>query len=129
MRLQFWETRLSSYIESMRKVEFVWGETDCCNFTSGAIEAITGERITFPILDSALTANRYIKESGGIESVVGEYLTEKDVLYASRGDVVSAEINDDICIGVCMGDSLVFKTLDGIAVHPISSIRKAWGID
>lgn len=38
-----WPVRLNEYIIEVEKKEFKLGTHDCCTFTAGAIEAITGE--------------------------------------------------------------------------------------
>lgn len=37
-----WEARLAAYLEPLRARPFAWGLHDCCTFTAGAVEAMTG---------------------------------------------------------------------------------------
>jgi hypothetical protein len=41
-RLPDWETRLAAFLEPLRLRAFAWGKHDCCIFTAGAVEAMTG---------------------------------------------------------------------------------------
>jgi hypothetical protein len=37
-----WEARLAAYLEPLRLRAFAWGQHDCCTFSAGAVEAMTG---------------------------------------------------------------------------------------
>ena len=131
MRLINWETNLNNYIESMSNAPFVWGVSDCCNFANGAIKSITGDYVKIGVeINSEKDALNYIKNNGDVEEIADNYLDRKDVLYASRGDIVSAFVDGKrIGLGVCMGDYAAFKTADGITRKPINEFLNAWSVD
>ena len=131
MRLVNWETELNSYIESENDKPFIWGKSDCCHFAIGAVEAVTGQKInTNETINNKKEAIEFLRNNGSVEDLADRYLNRKDVLYSSRGDIVSAIVDgQNIGLGVCMGDYMSFKTGTGLLRLNINSVLNAWSVE
>lgn len=88
-----WDTRLAAYLEPLRARPFVWGKHDCCTFTAGAVEAMTGidpipefrGRYTTAI-GSARALRRY--GAGTLAATLDGKFTRIDPAFAHRGDII-----------------------------------------
>lgn len=128
-----WEQRLADYVESRRGVEFEWGRHDCCVFTAGAIEAMTGADFTsaHQRYSTALGAARVIRDAGGISALPGRHgLHQIEPLScAGRGDVVLVEIDGRESLGVCLGADSFFASAIGIATIKTAACVAAWRVE
>ena len=125
-RVSVWETRLSEYIASKRNVTFEWGMDDCCTFSAGAVEALTG---VDPMpeyrgkYDTALGSARALSGKK-LGEVLDEKFPEVPIGFAQRGDLV---LMDD-CVGVVAGDYAWFISEVGLERVKRSLWEKAWGV-
>lgn len=128
-RISTWEAALSDYITAKRKQEFEYGVHDCCTFTFGAVEAMTGEDLMAPFrgqynsLASSVVALRDIGQ-GDLESTVDAHLPIIPIGRAQRGDVVLY----DGSIGVVAGGYAWFVSDDGFERIPRIMWDKAWSV-
>ena len=131
MRYPNWEQRLSEYLKAQEQAPFVWGVNDCAHFAAGAAKAITGVGFgeCYPC-DSALSAARMIKQSGGLLAIADNHYRRVPVTFAQRGDAVAADVSGDgLSLGVCRGMDAVFKTADSLLIVPMSVIYAAWRVE
>lgn len=125
-RASDWETRLGEYIASKRGEPFAWGANDCCTFSAGAVEALTG---VDPMpeyrgkYDTALGSARVL---GGktLEEVLDEKFAHVPIGFAQRGDLVL--VGD--CVGVVAGDYAWFVSDDGLERVKRDLWDKAWKV-
>lgn len=128
-RLSDWESRLSDYISSMRDVPFEYGTNDCCTFSFGAVEAVTGEDKMAEFrgqYDSMMGSYRALKNigAGDLESTMDAKFSQVLVGLAQRGDIAFF----DDSIGVVMGSFAWFISDDGLERVPRSMWEKCWSV-
>lgn len=115
-RIDLWEGRLASLIDKARDTSFEWGKHDCALFAADGVQALTG----FDPASPYRGRYRSEKEAGKILSKVGgliglmETVAESqgwrsvEPLFAQRGDVVMAEVDGLMPLGVCTGSHFAF---------------------
>jgi hypothetical protein len=126
MRLSDWEARLNDYISSKRGEAFAWGENDCCTFSAGAVEALTGVDPMTEYRGKYDTALGSARALGGktLEEVLDEKFPEAPIGFAQRGDLV---LMDD-CVGVVAGDYAWFVSDVGLERVKRGLWDKAWKV-
>lgn len=127
MRLDNWQTNLSSLIESKRNEEFKFGTFDCSLWACMAIEAVNGLVIHDRYLGRYTTPTGALKKLRQLDQVkqpielFEKYLGERQAIaFAKKGDVVFTS-NPDLDIelpvdfdifgpvlGVCYGQNSIF---------------------
>jgi hypothetical protein len=126
-RLPDWEARLAAYLEPLRTRAFVWGEHDCCLFSAGAVEAMTGVdpmpefrgRYSTPI-GSARALTRY--GAGRLDATLDTKFRRISASLAQRGDIVMS----NGLLGVCLGAFLVAVGSEGDREGLIRIERARW---
>jgi len=125
-RVSTWEYLLSRYIISIRKQPFAWGTHDCCTFSAGAVEAMTGED-PMPEFrgkyDTALGSARVL-DGRSLEQVIDEKFEETPIGFAQRGDLA---LFDD-CVGVVAGHYAWFVGEDGLERVERAMWDKTWRV-
>jgi len=124
-----WETRLSEHIEAHRTAAFEWGRCDCCTFSMGAIQAMTGVDHMSEFrghYSSELGSLRALKRigAGSLESTLDDKFTPAPIARARRGDLAFFAG----CVGVVMGDFAWFMAEDGLEKVPRRMWDKAWAV-
>lgn len=130
-RLPDWPQRLDAFIESRRGTPFAYGSHDCCLFSAGAVEAITGENVAARWhYTNEIGARRLMAKWGGVDGLVTAALGDPcHPSQAGRGDIVMAELTNGETIGVCLGAVCAFaEEPQGVALRPRSLILKAWKV-
>jgi len=105
-RYKDWPERLNDYFVSVRNKEFEYGVFDCCIFTAGAVEAITGEDHMEEFRDqyeSKESSDKALEEIGNG--------TLYDTLAAKFGDPIPGSIGQ-------RGDIAMFEGCCGIVTGP-----------
>lgn len=129
MRVDGWESKLNDVIS--QSSVFEWGTNDCCMFAVRVVEAITGIDHGKPYRGYKTergAASRLLKH-GGVEGIATKELGEpKSTLLAKRGDVVSFETQDQIALGICIGDKIVAVSKAGIVSLSMREAIKAWSV-
>ena len=125
-----WETRLSQYIEAHRTAQFEWGRCDCCTFSMGAIEAVTGVDHMSEFrghYSSELGSLRALKRigAGNLEKTLDTKFSPIPIGRAKRGDLAFFAG----CVGVVMGDFAWFMAEDGLEKVPRRMWDKAWAVN
>jgi hypothetical protein len=125
-RVSDWETRLSEYIASKRSVTFEWGVEDCCTFSAGAVEVLTGVDPVPEYRGAYSTALQSARVLDGktMEEVLDSKFPEVPIGFAQRGDLV---LMDD-CVGVVAGDYAWFVSDVGFERVKRGLWEKAWGV-
>lgn len=103
-----WDARLAAYLEPLHARPFAWGTHDCCIFSAGAVEAMTGVdpmpefrgRYTTAI-GSARALTRY--GAGTLEATLDGKFEPIAPALAQRGDVVMSSG----LLGICWGGFLI----------------------
>lgn len=129
MRLDDWETRLLEYLAGHSK-RFVWGQSDCGLFASGAVEAMTGVH-PFPRFvgaydtrEGAALALRMMGE-GTLVRTFDSRFPRCAPGMARRGDLVMASN----AMGVCLGGHGVFLgEAEGFVNIPRAAFALAWRV-
>lgn len=106
-----WEARLAAYLEPLRLRLFEWGVHDCCTFTGGAVEAMTGVdpmaefRGKYRSAASSIRALRTLG-AGDLERTLDTKFQPVTPALAQRGDIIMHNGLLGICLGavaVCVG--------------------------
>jgi hypothetical protein len=109
-----WEARLAAYLEPMRARAFAWGKHDCCTFTAGAVEAMTG---VDPMPEfrgkyrSAAGSTRALRRIGGgdLPRTLDMKFQQIPASLAQRGDIIM----HDGLLGICLGAAVVAVGREG----------------
>lgn len=126
MRLSDWEARLSAYIAEKRSEPFAWGQHDCCTFSAGAVEAITGTDPMPEFRGKYDTALGSVRVLGGktLAEVLDDKFEPVPIGFAQRGDLAMF----DNCVGVVAGDYGWFVSEDGLERVKRPLWDKAWRV-
>jgi len=128
-RLPDWEARLAAYLEPLRAVPFAWGHHDCCTFTAGAVEAMTG---VDPMPEyrgrysTAIGSARALRRfgAGDLASTMSAKFSAVSPALAHRGDIIMS----DGLLGICMGGFLAAVGSEGGREGLIRINRRAWSV-
>lgn len=130
-RLHDWPQRLSAYLFARRETPFEWGRHDCCKFSAGAVEAMTGVDPSAPWpYSNEIGARRLMLKHDGVAGLVTAALGEPcHPSAAGRGDIVLAYLDHGPTAGVCLSQMCAFaEEPAGIAMLPRTVIRIAWKV-
>jgi hypothetical protein len=121
-----WEMLLADYLRSNQATPFAWGSHDCCTFTAGAVEAITGEDKMPEFRGSYNTALGAARALGDktLEDILDTKFDEIPIGFAQRGDI--ALMGD--AIGVVDGGFAYFVGEEGLEKINRKEWDKAWGV-
>ena len=116
-RLINWEVLLNQYIDSVRDRKFEWGVFDCCVFSAGVIQAVTGIDYMYEFrgkYDSEASSQQAL-ESIGKGNLYKTLLSKfgkpgRNVAIYEKGDLV---LYKGIC-GVVIGRKSLFITEAGL---------------
>lgn len=122
-RKEDWQQALNKTVEAARERPFLWGEHDCCIFTTSVVEAMTGVDL-MQNLRGEYTTEEEAKEVLKIKCGKTLYRTLQKFFgqaispaIAHRGDVMYRRDGDFPSVGICLGDVSVFvganETSDG----------------
>jgi hypothetical protein len=127
MRVENWESKLNAYIEENKDKAFKYGTWDCCIFTAGAVQIVTGfNHITEFKYKTKKTAEKLLKEGGGIEAILDSKFDRKSIpCMAKRGDIILY----NKAIGVCVGNKAIFLNEEGYATVPMKDWEVTWGVE
>lgn len=122
-----WDARLAAYLEPLRTRPFAWGEHDCCTFTAGAVEAMTGvdpipefrDRYTTAI-GSARALRRY--GAGTLAATLDGKFARISPPLAHRGDLIMSSG----LLGLAWGAFLIAVGSDGDREGLVRIERARW---
>lgn len=116
---------LSDYIKPYRGKQAVWGESDCCLFALGWVEATTNQTLKRPMYNGKREALALIKQAGGLANLCDSVLSP--VAYKSRylpelGEIAiikTAHHGDVAVIGAGHGTAL-WRTQNDVTIINIT---------
>lgn len=126
-RLPDWEARLAAYLAPLRAMPFAWGAHDCCTFTAGAVEAVTGVdpmpefRGRYRTRLGSLRALRRFG-AGTLEATIDAKFARTHAAIAQRGDLVMS----NGVMGLCFGAFLIAVGSEGDREGLIRIDRARW---
>ncbi len=126
-RLPDWDARLAAYLEPLRLRAFAWGSHDCCTFTAGAVEAMTG---IDPIpefrgaYDDAIGAARALRTlgQGTLAATLDRKFAAIAPALAQRGDIVMT----GGLLGICWGSFVMVVGREGEREGLLRLDRTEW---
>jgi len=126
-RLPDWEARLAAYLEPLRARAFAWGEHDCCTFTAGAGDAMTGADPMPEFRGRYSTARGSARAlmrygAGTLDATLDRKFERVSAALAHRGDVVMTEG----LLGIGMGAILVAVGSEGEREGLVRIARASW---
>lgn len=129
-RREDWAERLHDYLDERRDVPFAWGTNDCASFAAGAVQAMTGESLQIPQVESAAAYLHFLRDYGPLDAIVDDTLGERlpSPAFAQRGDVVLLFVDERATLGVCIGVEAAAPGQDGMLTVPMSTATAAWRV-
>lgn len=134
MRRHDWPQRLAEFIAASHAEPFAYGTHDCCRFAARCVDALTDGGVVarmdaeHPYSDEA-GAYAVVDAAGGLAELVSLYLGEPiHPAHAGRGDVVLAELEHGLTVGVCLGRDCAFAAETGLTFRPRSVALTAWKV-
>ncbi len=122
-----WDARLAAYLEPLRTRAFAWGAHDCCTFTAGAVEAMTGidpmpefRGRYATAIGSARALRRY--GAGTLEATLDTKFGRVPAPLAQRGDLVMTTG----LLSIAWGSFSIAVGADGDQEGLIRLDRAAW---
>ncbi|MCZ8339624.1 MAG: hypothetical protein O9345_15980 [Burkholderiaceae bacterium] len=129
-RREDWAEALAGYLDERRDVPFAWGENDCASFAAGAVQAMTGESLQIPQVESAAAYLHFLRDHGPLDAIVDDTLGERlpSPAFAQRGDVVLLFVDERATLGVCIGVEAAAPGQDGMLTVPMPTATAAWRV-
>ena len=123
-----WDARIAAYLEPLRLRPFEWGRHDCCTFTAGAVEAMTG---VDPMPEfrgrysTAVGSARALRRfgAGTLAATLDGKFAPIAAPLAQRGDIVMA----DGLLGIAWGSFMFAVGREGDREGLIRIDRATWG--
>lgn len=130
MRLPDWQSRLALFVEERRAVPFAWGSNDCAMFARDAVKAMTGRDPVGKSLlySTAAGAASILKKKSFERRLTGMFGEPVPRKLAQRGDVVLAEVEGRVLLGICLSDCWAAPCETGLAMRPMSEVISAWRV-
>lgn len=126
-RVTHWESKLTDFIAKCSNIPFEWGTHDCATFARKCVELITNQKLDIPTWSSKKEALLLLSEKS-LEEYVDEVLTQVDVNYVQRGDVVATNTDEGMALGIYVSPTGAFASKNGILYIPREQIVKAWRV-
>jgi hypothetical protein len=122
-----WEARLAAYLEPLRLRAFSWGRHDCCTFSAGAVEAMTGvdpmpefRGHYSTAIGSARALSRFGRKT--LAATLDAKFEAVPASLAQRGDIVMS----GGLLGICWGAVLFAVGREGEREGLVRIDRRAW---
>lgn len=131
MRIDGWENILYDYLNKSKDLCFEWGANDCALWASSFVDLITGSNYASDwrgLYNTEEGAASLMAERGfaNCEAIADNYLQEKILKLASRGDLVLHETG---ALGICAGRISYFLTPNsGLVAVMTRTCKKAWEV-
>lgn len=137
MRVEGWEKRLSDYLQSGQKQDFVWGERDCVLLAVDVVLILTGIdlenaisggiRGTYTDRDSATSRMQALGVTP--QQVFDAHFARVKPSLAARGDIVYRKRDIGGTFGIVFNGKAVYRAeTGGFIFEPISLVKSAWHI-
>lgn len=111
---------MAEYIECQNETDHVWSTDDCCIFTGGGVEIITGENPWEKFM--ALHGVKYTDEKtgralmeryGGLARILTNMYGHSHT-YGRYGDIAYSNFPDGSAVGICIGNVSIFRAEKGL---------------
>ena len=130
MKKADWIAALHAYLEEVREVPFKYGTHDCGIFTSGAIQAMTGDD------PASVFRGRYKTHIGALRAMRKSGFTDQHAIAASLFKEIRPAFasTGDICtmpgsvLGVCVGDRVAVAGNDCLRFISADEIERAFRV-
>lgn len=133
-RLPDWETRLRSYIDSVRRTPFAYSVFDCALFAAGAVQAMTGvdpaESLRGRYHDAA-TGKQLINQLGYLDHIdmaAALFDTLKNRSLAALGDLAAVPTEAGLALGVVGGPVVFAPQLRGLGTIQLTAAKRVFRI-
>ncbi|WP_020476268.1 DUF6950 family protein [Zavarzinella formosa] len=131
MRIEGWEGRLASYLNTSKDLTFEWGRTDCALWAATWVRSCTGEDFLSDWIGKYKTergAATLMRKRGfqSVADIADAALPVIPVTLARRGDLVLHPV--DGCLGIGNGVKSHFLTFKGHTLVDTLACSKAWGV-
>ncbi len=130
MRYSNWPIRLNEYIASISEKTFEYGTFDCCTFTAGAVEAITGIdhveefRDTYDDKESSKATMKKNGKGNIYRILQNKFGKPVHGAMGRKGDIAYYEGN----CGIVLGIQSLFIGEGGFTLVPISKVQRAFRV-
>ena len=136
-RLPDWRTRLSEFIDAVRRTPFEWGTFDCGTGLAGpAVAALTGVDVCLPYRGtyaSPQAAMRVVLAAGhrNLGDLVASILPElQHPSQATVGDIAAVETGSALgwSLGVVNGERIFVLRENGLATVELLTAKRAFKV-
>ena len=125
-----WPVRMNEYIAAVRDNSYEWGTHDCCTFSGGCIEAMTGEDPMEEFrgkYNSEESAIEVLKEIGNVSLYRTLYRKFGKPLRGCYGQIGDLGFYNGNC-GIIIGRFGLFLIDEGLAHIRLSQIQRVFRI-
>lgn len=127
------DVKLDIFIQEYAQKPFKWGETDCALFISDWCKFYAdfdpAEDFRGKYDDEISAKKALVLISGGLEQAADKYMSRVQPNFVQRGDVVSAELEEGLTMGIAVGCNRAwFKTPNGIILLDVI-FKTAWRVE
>lgn len=128
---------LAQFVNDRNRTPFKWGQSDCSTLAADWAHELTGRDPAAAYrgkYDTALTAARMIKESGGFVALISKIANDSgwieiQPLFAGRGCVaIITDQKDREAAGIVTAAGIACQGYEGIEILPMKTAIKAWRI-
>jgi len=132
MRKETWSVDLFDFIKSRKNTPFKWGSHDCTLFAADCVKVMTDRDPAkgYRNYRSKNGAALIVGKQGGLRNFV-TFIMGSEILptMAQRGDIVLLKQNDDLAIGICLGNVISATSKLGLVSVPMSEAITAWRVE
>lgn len=132
MRFHDWPQLQAANVNAWRPRRFDYGRADCFQFAAAHVLAITGVdyRDRFPRYRTELGAARILARQGGVVGILTPIFGDPIPLRCvGRGDLVAAELEHGLTVGVCLGVYSCAPGAEGLLFFRTALAAHAWRIN
>jgi hypothetical protein len=129
VRLPDWLTRLSAYIDAVRRLPFEAGRHDCALFAAGAVAAMTGNdpaeayRGRYATTQDGLALLRASGSGDHVERAV-ELFPMQHPSRGQTGDIAIFDVETGLALGVVVGPRVFLVGPGGLYTADLMAARK-----
>lgn len=131
-RLHDWQPRLTTYLRSVARLGFEYGRHDCCTFTAGCVEAMTGKD---PMRGFRGYRNleQGMKKLGGKGfpdhvAAVASLFEECPPAFAQPGDIAVVDGERFPSLGIVQGSKIYVLGQHGIGAADLTAAKRAFRV-
>lgn len=119
--------KLYDTINDFKEKDFVWGESDCCQFVGHYILQVTGtdHRLQYGLYDTAIGAALAQRKHGNFKDLMDDNFEVIEVGFQQRGDVVMISTDEGSALALqSASDVWAMTEEDGLSSvnHPVERV-------